>query len=369
MALHDDESEFEHTKMSFGEHLEELRHALFKSILALVVGFLIGLAFGWQIVDYIQTPLRASLARFYLRQAEAKQLAELEAQAAAGLPVPADLPAAAHAMVEQSLVPHEFYVEPGELAAALKAQYPQLADALSDADSAPPEGAESSDDATDAAEALLRREAMIKLRLYQPLEEDVRMRIVELNAQAPFIIYMKASLFAGVILASPFIFYFIWNFVAAGLYRTERRYVYVYMPLSIGLFLTGAALAYFGAFQYVLDFLFWFFEKMNVDPDMRLSEWLSFVLMLPLGFGLSFQLPLAMLALERVGIFTIESYTQKWRLAVVVIAVLSMVFSPGGDPYSFSFLFVPLTALYFFGVVLCKFMPGRHVAGEAAGRG
>ena len=73
-----------------------------------------------------------------------------------------------------------------------------------------------------------------------------------LNSQEPFMIYMKASMVVGVILASPWIFYQIWSFVAAGLYPHERRYVHLFLPFSLGLFLAGAALAFFVVFEPVL---------------------------------------------------------------------------------------------------------------------
>ncbi len=365
------EAELEHTKMSFGEHLEELRRALFRSITALVLGFLIGLIFGRQVVDYIQGPLRDSLQRHYLRQAKAEQLAYLEEQRTLGVEVPKDLGKAAEKMVQEGLVPREYYASPDELATALGAHYPDLAKQLEarpqpkhradKGDAAAGDDADAVQDEDAALLAAFNRDDLVHLRLYTPIESDLRLRIVELNVQAPFIIYLKAALAVGAVIASPFVFFFIWDFVAAGLYRSERKHVYVYLPLSIGLFLAGAWIAYFEAFPYVLDFLFWYFETMNIDPDMRLSEWITLVLLMPIGFGVSFQLPLAMLLLERVGIFTLESYTSKWKVAVVVISVLAMVLSPGGDPYSMMFMFFPLTGLYFLGILLCRYMPGGHL--------
>jgi sec-independent protein translocase protein TatC len=79
--------------------------------------------------------------------------------------------------------------------------------------------------------------------------------------------------------------------------------------------------------------------------------------MLPLGFGVSFQLPLVMLFLQRIGIMSIELYLNKWRIAVLVMACLAAVLSPGGDPYSMLFMFVPLVCLFFLGIALCKYMP------------
>lgn len=368
MPTPDEEQLLESTKMSFGQHLEELRRALFKAILSLVVGFLVGLYFGRDIVAYVQTPLLASLERFYLRQAEQQELARLEQLKVEGKEVPDDLPAAAAAMARERLVPQDYLVSPRELAAALADPMPDVAEAIKKSlrDEADRRSATAPDsktgDATDAGEvaAFPKREELVELRLYRTLEGDPRIRVVELGAEKPFVIYMKASLVAGFVFASPAIFYFIWEFIAAGLYRHEKKYIHIFLPLSLGLFISGAAMAFYLAFGYVLDFLMSFFEWMNIDPDLRLSDWMSFVLLLPLGFGIGFQLPLVMLALERIGLFTVESYKSRWRISVLVIVAISIVLSPGGDPYSPTIMAVPLVALYFFGIYLCKHMPGAQ---------
>ena len=108
----------------------------------------------------------------------------------------------------------------------------------------------------------------------------------------------------------------------------------------------------------MLDFLFGFNRRANIDPDPRISEWISFVLLLPLGFGLSFQLPLVMLFMERIGLFTAQNYLNRWRVAILVIAVVSMFLTPA-DPISMMLMAVPLTILYFLGVALCAWMPRR----------
>ena len=178
-----------------------------------------------------------------------------------------------------------------------------------------------------------------------------------LNAQETFMIYMKASIMVGVVLASPWVFYQIWSFVAAGLYPHERRYVHLFLPVSLGLFLAGAAVAFFLAFDKVLAFLLSFNRMMGIDPDLRINEWMSFVLLLPLGFGISFQLPLVMLFLERIGLISVKTYLASWRMAVLVIFVLAMILTPTGDPYTMLLMACPLTVLYFGGVLLCKLLP------------
>lgn len=342
-----DEEQLERSKMSFSEHLEELRTALFKSLGALLVGSLLGLLVGWSVVDYIQTPIRHSLETYFRRQAQHLQLERLEEMRAAGEPVPDDLEAAAEELADQNLMPRNVYVPRADLQRAL-----QPGEAGDDATVETPPTAFSSDD-------------LIRLRVYEPLGEDSRLSLIGLNALEPFMVYMKASLVVGAIIASPLIFYFLWQFVAAGLYRTERKHVYIYLPISLGLFLAGAALAFYVVFDFVLDFLFWFNEQMGITPTPRISEWMSFVLLLPLGFGISFQLPLVMLFLERIGVFSIENYLGKWRMAVVVICTLSMFLTPA-DPGSMILMAVPLVFLYFGGILLCRYMPGHALEKRGA---
>ena len=175
----------------------------------------------------------------------------------------------------------------------------------------------------------------------------------------------KRRLLVGMLLASPWIFYQIWNFVAAGLYPHERRYVHTYLPFSIGLFLFGAALAFFVVFGPVLNFLLSFNRSMDIGVEPRINEWLSFVWILPVGFGVGFQLPLVMLFLERIGVFTVKSYLSQWRVAVLVIVVIAGILMPP-DPYSMLLNAGALTVLYFGGILLCKLMPRRSSPFEAA---
>jgi sec-independent protein translocase protein TatC len=184
----------------------------------------------------------------------------------------------------------------------------------------------------------------------------IQVRVIALNAQEVFMIWIKAALVAGAVIASPYVFWQIWMFVAAGLYPHEKNYVYLYLPISLGLFIAGAALAFFFVFKPVLGFLFTFNRAMNIDPDPRIGEWLGFVLFLPLGFGVSFQLPLVMLFLNRIGIVSLNMYIEKWRIAILIIFVISMVLTPA-DPISMLLMAVPLTILYFGGILMCKYMP------------
>ena len=342
-----DEDLFEGTKMSFGEHLEELRSSLFKAVIALGLGFVVGLLIGNWVVQWIKHPVEQALQDYYTQQAIDEYVADLNRR---DLPVPEDLDELKQMMLGQRLIGEPAYISAVEIFRDLKQQYPDQFAELQ-VPNIPPD------------EVPLRKN-MLRVFLWKPIATSSQGKLVTLNAPEGFMIYIKASLIAGVVIASPFIFYFIWNFVGAGLYPHERSYVHVFMPMSIFLFLAGAGLAFFFVFQYVLDFLFGFNQWLGLEPDLRISEWLSFVLLLPVGFGLSFQLPLVMLFLERIGVFTVDVYLEKWRIAVLAIAIISMVLTPA-EPTSMMLMMGPLVVLYFGGIVLCRFLPkGRSPYAE-----
>ncbi len=333
---------FENTKMTFGEHLEELRQCLFRAVIGLVLAFIIGLFLAGRVVRMVQIPLKAALEEYYVDRTlenltnEYPELKESQRKRIA------DVVARYHLRFERA------FVERSLLERALGKQVREAT------------GAED-DDRLGTALPPPDISQMQPIRIWRPFTA----KITSLNAQEAFLIWVKAAFVTGLVLASPYIFYQLWLFVSAGLYPHERRYVYVFLPISAGLFWAGAALAFFGVFRYVLKFLLAFNASMDIDAEPRISEWISLVLMLPVGFGIAFQLPLVMLFLQRLGIFTIEAYTAHWKIAVLVITVLSMLLTPA-DPMSMLMLGIPLVALYFLGIAFCRWMPrGRNPFREA----
>lgn len=339
MVLKTDDDLFHESTMTFGQHLEELRRCLFKAIIGLALGTLIGLAVGDRVVTYIQKPLQEALVAYCKKESDKKVAEQLAALKAAGYDV-SDKGPLREFLKTHDLALEEVYVNPRELAHEIespeKAAVPKAV-----ANATPQDG------------------GLKRIFLWRSIENDPRVRSKAQTTQEPFMIWIKASLLVGVVISSPWVFFQIWNFVGAGLYRNERRYVYVFLPLSLALFLSGAALAFFFAFKPILKFLFMFNSMQGIDPYLRISEWMSFVLFMPLGFGLSFQLPLVMLFLERIGIVTVKGYLTYWRMAVLLIFVVAMFFSPSADPYSLLLLACPLCILYFGGVLLCRYFPRR----------
>ena len=341
MAKAPDEDLFADTTMTFGEHLDELRISLGKSVLGLMIGFIVGLFIANRVVTWIQTPLTTALEQYYVDKAKEDLTEEFDKQGE-------ELPSSVAEFIDKNRFVYEkLYVEVDEVERLGK-----LVD-----EKEPQPAAEAAKPATGKIAVFndgLKPSptALVLTRIWRPIDTVVQ----ALSAQEAFMIWLKAAFVSGLIIASPYIFWQIWNFVAAGLYPHEKRYVHIYLPFSLLLFWAGAATAFFFVFQYVLNFLFAFNRGMNIDPDPRISEWLSFVLFLPLGFGIAYQLPLVMLFLHRIGIFSIKAYLEKWRIAILIIFVASMLLTPA-DPVSMLMMAMPMTALYFLGIALCKWMP------------
>jgi sec-independent protein translocase protein TatC len=331
----EEEDLFESSTMTFGEHLEELRVCLIRATLGLAVAVLLGFFFARPVVHLIEQPLRRALGNYYTKRS-IETFDTFQPRVAGGPPLPYT-----RGEVVDAVERHGMSFELREVHAD------RLSRVLESGTGEP------------TARERFDPESLVPILLWQPLSRDSRVSITTLSAQEAFGIYVKAALLVGVVLASPWIFYQLWTFVAAGLYPHEKRLVRLFLPISIGLFLAGVSLAFFFVFDFVLDYLLQFNEWLGLDPDPRISEWLGFVLVLPIGFGLGFQLPLVMLFLERIGVFDVETYASQWRLAVIVIFVVSAILTPA-DPYSLLFLALPLCLLYFGGLAICRWMPAAE---------
>jgi len=361
-----DDNLFAETSMSFGEHLEELRKCFFNSLYWIVAGSVIGFCLGGTVVRYIQIPVKKSLDKYKVDQSvkwaesEAKQL-ESEGYSLQDI---------SSVLKKHEMIPVEMYIFPGELDRIRERQTLQQGTSNHSADNSATYPNEV-DNLTVRKKEIKRKRDAILGPTYDAVHFDelpIRMlfftkiadtsKTKAFGVYESFGIYIKASLVVGVVVASPFIVFNLWSFVAAGLYPHEKKYVYYFIPVSIVLFVGGATFAFFFVFQYVLDFLFGFNAMLNIDPDPRISEWVGFALLLPVGFGASFQLPLVMFVLERVGIFTFKQYLSSWRISILAIFVLALLLTPG-DPGSMLLMALPLTVLYFGGVFFCWLIPRK----------
>ncbi|HVJ84881.1 MAG TPA: twin-arginine translocase subunit TatC [Caulifigura sp.] len=339
---------FDDSVMTFGEHLEALRTHLWKALVGLAIAMGLCLWKGDIVVRIVQRPLEAALKKY---GNEVKLQDDLNSNKPMWESVWETLnqdPATVRTKPGEELVPSD----------ALTVELPasQLHSALATATGKPLDPLPEADQTKPVA-LTLKSPFFSELRgLISQSEKPVTLKVEE-----GFMTYLKLSGVAGLLLSSPWIFYQIWMFVAAGLYSHERKYVYLYGGLSLVLFLLGVVFCYYLVFPFVLRFLISFNTSLGLVLQPRLSEWVTFAIILPLMFGISFQLPLVMVFLERLQILNTDLYMKNWRFAVLAIAFISMVLTPA-DPISMILMMLPLVALYFLGILLCKYSPSIQAA-------
>lgn len=173
-----------------------------------------------------------------------------------------------------------------------------------------------------------------------------------IHVTEPFGVFFRVSLTVGIILASPYIIAQLWVFVAAGLKRSERRVFYLLVPFSVALFVAGVAFAYLVMLPVAVPFLI-SFMGMNATPT--LEDYVKFITNVLLWVGVSFEMPLIMFALAKIGFVNARMLAKNWRIAIVGITALAAVVTPTPDPINMGIVAAPLFVLYLLSIVLCLF--------------
>jgi sec-independent protein translocase protein TatC len=308
--------------MSLGDHIEDLRRHLIRALLGLFAGVVITLVpplyLGRLVMRQLQEPAQRTLVAFHSRQATDRTAAADFAGSYTSLP--ARIPAQAFGHAIRQVFPEL----PVPASDSLEGHFVEL-----------PQEVRSSSLMVGVAPNFERHDNLVALG---PME--------------PAVIFFKVCLVTGLVLSSPWAFYQVWAFIAAGLYRRERMFVYKFLPYSLGLFLAGVFICYFVVLPLTLRFLLEFNVWLGVTPMLRLNDWMGFATILPLVFGLCFQTPLVMLFLSIIGIFTAADYRSKRRFAILVIVIAAAILTPGPDVSSMLFLAIPMLLLYELGILL-----------------
>jgi sec-independent protein translocase protein TatC len=364
---------FDKTRMSFGDHIEELRariiRALMWLVLFLTIGFILDgignavgnpyIGIGKPMLGVITDPVMSQVRDFEVRRLEKQKQLKLDHFNPDALQEErlhelekkiydkdgnqkADL---------STLTPGEMELllgRPEEMPVAIPLE------AFTPVFGEPKEGAP--------------KQIVTKMKVYpaymnymsqkgQPLLGSKNYLSV-LSVQEGMVVWFKVSIICGLVMGSPMILYQFWAFIGAGLYPHEKRYVYIFFWPSLSLFVGGVLLCQFVVLPGAVKALLAFNDFLGFDPDIRLREWLSLALILPLVFGLSFQTPVVMVFLNRIGLFTAADYLSKWRYACFILAVLAAVLTPTPDIITMMYMFVPMFGLYLGGIAFCHFLPG-----------
>ena len=183
--------------------------------------------------------------------------------------------------------------------------------------------------------------------------EEVPLQII--TVAGGFVSYVKIALIAGLVFSSPWVFYQIWMFIAAGLYPHEKRYVHLAAPFSAALFIAGALFFILVVAPLTLKFLVGFNQRiLNVKSQFTFQHYISFVSHLMLVFGLAFQTPTAIFFLNRTGLISLQALNRSRKFVLLAIFIVAALATPP-DVISQVTLAIPLYVLFELGILLSYF--------------
>ena len=168
-----------------------------------------------------------------------------------------------------------------------------------------------------------------------------------------FLVYIKVCLFFGLLITSPWVFWHTWAFISSGLYKHERKYVHVVVPLSATLFITGSVFFMTVIAPLAFSFFIRFNERLALASNWTFQNYINMVLMLTLVFGIAFQLPIAIVFAERMGLVSIEQLTKGRKFVLLGLVIVAAMATPP-DVISQIALAVPLYGLFECSILFCR---------------
>ena len=191
--------------------------------------------------------------------------------------------------------------------------------------------------------------------------EDPSVFLYSLEVTGGFTLSMKLALYAGSILACPFILYFIGQFLMPGLTLQEKRLIVPVFASGTSLFLVGVAMAYFVVVPAGLNFFLEYNQYLGIRSQWVIENYVAFVSHMCLAFGICFELPLIVLILGKMGIVTAEFLRQKRPYVIVLVFILAAIITPTTDPLNQSLLAVPMVVLYELCIWITRFLEKRKL--------
>ena len=170
----------------------------------------------------------------------------------------------------------------------------------------------------------------------------------------PFMMYVKLSFISGLFLASPFIFYQLWLFIAPALYKKEKHLVFPFVLMTTVFFLAGGAFGYFIAFPWACEF---FLDVgKNFTPIITINEYFSLAFRVLVGIAVVFEMPVLAFLLAKMRIISARFLVKYFKYAVVAIFIIAAVITPTPDMITQSIFALPMIVLYLLSILIAKWV-------------
>ncbi|MBK6604882.1 MAG: twin-arginine translocase subunit TatC [Leptospiraceae bacterium] len=176
----------------------------------------------------------------------------------------------------------------------------------------------------------------------------------QIKLMAPMLIYLKTSFVLAILFSVPLLLYILWGFIAPAVDVSMERYGKLMITFATILFWGGLALCWFTVFENFLKIFLVMFRPPDIDMKLPIDEYYDVFFNIHLIFGLSFELPVVLILLGRLGLVTSSYLLAKWRETIVILSIFSAILSPGPDVFSMMMLFAPLLVLFFASILIMR---------------
>lgn len=180
-----------------------------------------------------------------------------------------------------------------------------------------------------------------------------------------FFVKLKLAFLSGFIISSPIVLWSFWNFFKPALYPSERKYIYVLLPVSLLLFAAGVLFSYFGILHLVLKF-FIYIAGDTLETMFKVDQYVAFVLAFTIPFGIVFELPVIVYFLTIIGVIKHEMLAKNRKYALLVIVILAAALTPGPDPVSQIMMAGPVYILFELSICISKWAGKKKRAAREA---
>src|SRR5580693_4801698 len=198
-------------------------------------------------------------------------------------------------------------------------------------------------------------------QMWDIVREPARVALINLHVNPPNlvlispmdsfqIIWMKLPLLAAIFVASPWVLYQLWAFIAPGLYKHERKWAVPFVASSAGLFIAGGLFAYFVAFRYGLEFLLGLGMQGGITPGINVNEYYDLFVDVMLAVGIVFEIPVLLFLLTLVRVANPGFLVRHSRYAILAIVILAAVITPTGDVFNLTLFATPMIVLFYVGI-------------------
>jgi sec-independent protein translocase protein TatC len=326
----------------FLEHLEDLRIMITRVVITLMISMTVCFLFQKQLMEVLRRPVE---------QVWITQLREKLPQDTKAAPKPLDVDewekakTLEHAASALDAEQRGIFYQNNDPELVFHAK----AVALLRATLALPEGKRAAFIAALDAPADLKQQVDALVKTAPSPESDSRGNLRLMSALKPtetFMLSMKLSFFAGIIVAFPLLLMFVLQFILPGLHANEKRVLWPAMLVGFGLFLGGVLFAYYVVLPRALTFFYEWSGNLGVSNDWRIGEYITFATQFTLLFGLSFELPVVVMVFVKLGLLSYEMMSRTRTYAILAIFVTAAVITPTPDAFTLVLMALPMLLLY-----------------------